>query len=46
MKATLEKGRAPLALCLCILSALALCMQFSEPALSAAARDSGILNIM
>ena len=46
MKAILEKGRAPLALCLCILSALALCMQFPEPALSAAARDSGILNIM
>ena len=46
MKAILEKGRAPLALCLCILSALALCMQFSEPELSSAARGSGILNIM
>ena len=46
MKAILEKGRAPLALSLCILSALALCMQFSEPTLSNAARDSGILNSM
>ena len=46
MKANFEKGRALLALSLCILSALALCMQFSEPELSAAARDSGILNMM
>lgn len=46
MKAFFEKGRAPLALCLCVLSALALCMAFPEPELSAAARDSGILNIM
>ena len=46
MKANFEKGRALLALSLCILSALALCMQFPEPELSAAARDSGILNIM
>ena len=46
MKVNFEKGRAPLALCLCILSALALCMQFSEPELSPAARGSGILNIM
>ena len=46
MKAFFAKGRAPLALCLCILSALALCMQFPEPDLSAAARGSGILNIM
>ena len=46
MKAILEKGRVPLALCLCFLSALALCMQFSEPELSNAARDSGILNMM
>ena len=46
MKAILEKGRVPLALCLCFLSALALCMQFSAPELSNAARDSGILNMM
>lgn len=46
MKVIFEKGRAPLALCLCIFSALALCMQFPEPVLSAAAQDSGILNIM
>lgn len=46
MKANIEKGRTLLALCLCILSALALCMQFSEPELSNAARDSGILNMM
>ncbi len=46
MKAILEKGRTLLALSLCILSALALCMQFSEPELSNAARDSGILNMM
>ena len=46
MKTILDKGRALLALSLCILSALALCMQFPEPELSAAARDSGILNIM
>ena len=46
MKANFEKGRALLALSLCILSALALCMQFPEPELSAAARDSGILNMM
>lgn len=46
MKAFLEKNRAPLALCMCMLSALALCMQFPEPELSAAARGSSILNIM
>ncbi|MDY4634800.1 MAG: DUF6020 family protein [Candidatus Limivicinus sp.] len=46
MKANIEKGRTLLALSLCILSALALCMQFSEPELSNAARDSGILNMM
>ena len=46
MKANFEKGRTLLALCLCILSSLALCMQFSEPELSNAARDSGILNMM
>lgn len=46
MKAILEKGRTLLTLSLCILSALALCMQFSEPELSNAARDSGILNMM
>ena len=46
MKANFEKGRTLLALSLCILSSLALCMQFSEPELSNAARDSGILNMM
>lgn len=46
MKAFLSKGRVPLALFLCILSALALCMQFPEPTLSAAAQGSGILNVM
>lgn len=46
MNARFEKGRATLALCLCILSALALCMRFPEPELSAAAQSSGILNIM
>ena len=46
MKVFPERGRASLALCLCVLSALALCMQFPEPALSNAAQGSGILNIM
>ena len=46
MKEVLKKGRAPLSLCLCVLSALALCMQFPEPELSGAARGSGILNVM
>ena len=46
MRRLLGKGRAPMALCLCVLSALALCMQFPEPELSAAAQGSGLLNIM
>ena len=46
MKANFEKGRTLLALSLCILSSLALCMQFSEPELSPAAQGSSILNIM